>query len=1172
MDIQLNIILVSLFLLANLVVGLMAVKKIKTMDDYALANRSLGGGVMIATLVATLFEILIVEFSIVCNRGVIHLFKPLIFTLFTLLLGLFVFPKLLAFKKERTFADVMHTLYGTFGRFYALLVMSLLSLGVIAGQLVALVGLNGMIGLSSAQDSSDPLIVIALIGGLITLYTCFGGVRAVAKTDVLQFLVIVLGIIGFFIAVTWDKGFMQMWNTVKRVEPKRVQFLEDKNLLGLIFRWFIYYGFPTLMIAPPVVQRVLMIKKRKDVQKMFTSFAFVYPLLCILVTLASLKLFTLPQSVYEQYLGQASYNTPTSAYIEKICESNWGQVCILLAIVAIIMSTMDSFLNALAIMWVNDVLMPLKKKKKFKSIQWVRWVSLIFGVIAIVTSILCYKLEVRFSHVIANTMFVVSSITIPFLMGLLGLKSSSKALKASLVAFWSVLLTLFVLTISNVVAVKNFVNEIGIIMFSADSFGKTAGAYVVIIQNIWPLAMLAHILTFFGVHLWENKAFVWIDRETENWQESSRHTLGSYFQWLRHPIRWCLQKEKTYGIRHFSTSLFTMVYFFIPFTLGEAQGFSKAVSILRVIPIVLCFPMMVREHWHKRLEKHFSLFYYPFMSYAWVFVNTLSLCLIPQEGTSLWHLAIGIFALGLMIDWRSFVVLELVGVTLAWITQWIITGTFMPDFGANGGFPLLLSIALPCIALATFKRHSDQQTIVAQKELKKIQEAKNMMLLSYEDSHKQVYETLHKNSSMMSLLAKVVAHLKTMEDTQDDVRIIKGAMGHFFHVGNQSQEYLDLTIKETTLNKVLDEARSMLINQGFDIEHVKIHIPQSKTTLSHDLLCTARLIANAVWVTYEQLKPQDTYGDAPIHLFIDEAWLDYDLKPPYEKKPEKSLRITCTTADPATCTLAEDQSYKPYAEDQQIELLDHICLLENKRITKAQYGHIEIQKQALTLTQTYVLPLDLLSLKPKMTKFATEDLRNVTQIEAPEDKIFLKAIADKKMNLDYIGFALKVAKHCHADQRRKSGEPYYFHPMEVATILLQYTTDEDVIVAALLHDTVEDSGYSPPQMFAMFNEQVMDIVVQVSHLYNKAERPRMKLEKKETLKRLLATGNSNSLLVKLIDRLHNMRTIGAKEPEKQIHIAKETIKIFIPIAQELNLQPVADELHKLCKAILKNEK
>ncbi len=836
MDIQLNIILVSLFLFANLVVGLMSIRKIKTMDDYALANRSLGGGVMIATLVATLFEVKSVEFSIICDKGMINLLKPLIFALFTLLLGLFVFPKLLAFKKERTLADVMHTLYGTFGRFYTLLVMSLLSLGVIAGQLVALVGLNGMIGLSSAQDSSDPLIVIALIGGLITLYTCLGGVRAVAKTDVLQFLVIVLGIIGFFIAVTWDKGFMQMWNTVKRAEPQRVCFFEKENLFGELLIWFVFFGFPTLIISPPVVQRVLMTTKKKNVQSMFTFFAFVYPLLCILVTLASLKLFTLPQSVYGNYISEGQYTTSTSTYIKEICESDWGKVFVLLAIVAIIMSTIDSFLNALAIMWVNDVFTPLKKKKKFKSVQWVRLTSFVFGITSIITSIICYKLEVHFAHVINNTVLIVSSITIPFLMGLLGLKPSSKALKASLVAFWSLLLTLFFLYINNVVAVKNFVDEVGKTIFHGG--GTKKGAYIYIIRNIWPFAMLAHILTFFGVHLWENKAFVWIDRETENWQESSRHTLGSYFQWLRHPIRWCLQKEKTYGIRHFSTSLFTMVYFFIPFTLGEAQGFSKAVSILRVIPIVLCFPMMVREHWHKRLEKHFSLFYYPFMSYAWVFVNTLSLCLIPQEGTSLWHLAIGIFALGLMIDWRSFVVLELVGVTLAWITQWIITGTFMPDFGANGGFPLLLSIALPCIALATFKRHNDQQTIVAQKELKKIQEAKNMMLLSYEDSHKQVYETLHKNSSMMTLLAKVSAELQTMEGMKDNVRIIKGAMGHFFHVGNQSQEYLDLTIKETTLNKVLDEARSMLINQGFDIEHVKIHIPQSKTTLS-TAICSA---------------------------------------------------------------------------------------------------------------------------------------------------------------------------------------------------------------------------------------------------------------------------------------------------------------------------------------------
>lgn len=237
-SILLNRILLTLFLVANLVVGLWAMRPIKTMDDYALANRSLGGGVMIATLIATLFEVKSIELSILCSKGIINLLKPFIFSFMALLMGVFIFPKLLVFKKERTVSDIMNTFYGKEARIYTLLIMSLFSIGVVMAQLVALGGMSDMLGMKSY-----PQFFIIIIGTCIIIYSLLGGIYAVAKTDVLQFLVIVIGIVVFFVLSTYENGVWGIIKTAERLKPKYLTFLKEMICLGVFLAIFHYMGY-----------------------------------------------------------------------------------------------------------------------------------------------------------------------------------------------------------------------------------------------------------------------------------------------------------------------------------------------------------------------------------------------------------------------------------------------------------------------------------------------------------------------------------------------------------------------------------------------------------------------------------------------------------------------------------------------------------------------------------------------------------------------------------------------------------------------------------------------------------------------------------------------------------------------------------------------------------------
>ncbi len=160
--------------------------------------------------------------------------------------------------------------------------------------------------------------------------------------------------------------------------------------------------------------------------------------------------------------------------------------------------------------------------------------------------------------------------------------------------------------------------------------------------------------------------------------------------------------------------------------------------------------------------------------------------------------------------------------------------------------------------------------------------------------------------------------------------------------------------------------------------------------------------------------------------------------------------------------------------------------------------------------------------------------------------------------------AYKFGDKAHTGQTRKSGEPYIHHPLAAATILAEMRLDHHTIMAAILHDVIEDTQATKAQLSEHFGEEVAELVDGVSKLTQVQFESKAQAQAENFQKMMLAmVRDIRVVLVKLADRIHNMRTLDAMAPEKRRRIAKETLDIYVPLAQRLGINTFRIELEDL---------
>ncbi|MBQ2745377.1 MAG: bifunctional (p)ppGpp synthetase/guanosine-3',5'-bis(diphosphate) 3'-pyrophosphohydrolase [Lachnospiraceae bacterium] len=216
---------------------------------------------------------------------------------------------------------------------------------------------------------------------------------------------------------------------------------------------------------------------------------------------------------------------------------------------------------------------------------------------------------------------------------------------------------------------------------------------------------------------------------------------------------------------------------------------------------------------------------------------------------------------------------------------------------------------------------------------------------------------------------------------------------------------------------------------------------------------------------------------------------------------------------------------------------------------------------------------------------ADEKIEVITpKIKSPEEydnptELYNKLIAIIKKyhpsdDISMIAKAYEIASDAHKDQKRRSGEPYIIHPLSVAIILAEYELDKETIVAGILHDVVEDTVMTLEQLSGMFGAEVALLVDGVTKLTKISySTDKIEIQAENLRKMFLAMGKDiRVILIKLADRLHNMRTMEYQSPAKQIEKSRETMDIYAPIADRLGISKIKVELDDLSLKYLEPDK
>ena len=490
-------------------------------------------------------------------------------------------------------------------------------------------------------------------------------------------------------------------------------------------------------------------------------------------------------------------------------------------------------------------------------------------------------------------------------------------------------------------------------------------------------------------------------------------------------------------------------------------------------------------------------------------------------------------------------------VVAAWVFKWV-TGQDISFNQANSisfhfSHGLLLFSSL-LIALFRFK------------EKQKRLEDKNTYLIT-------LYE--ERNNELAEILGYREDFLKELKE--DEVALFDHTTAAYVQQAiYRMTDYMRLEVSQIKLDELLSKVKYFIKLKDLPtLPEIIIKKHTKEEFIYVDIVKIQQLLVDSIAYIHKHNQ-----FNKPIIIAIEDATLGHGVNnmKDYTRKV-KALKFIITTDKLILPTkevymFDEHPSIIPIVRDGEKK-----SLVENVRIIDAHYGYVDLSQLN---THLYVLPVNVREVRGKVM-----ELLRVPVVADPEElnhplvirleKGLLDKIKNEKIDSKVINKALDTIKRYHAGVKRKSGEPFFTHPIQVALILLGYCKDQDAVVAALLHDTVEDTGLSLIQIKAMFGEQVAFIVNKVTNL--EINLRRISLEDHENISRLMEYEDERAILVKLADRLHNMRTIsGHSSLAKQKHIANETLLFFVTVAEKLGLTTVANELKEISLEVLSKKK
>ncbi len=617
--------IVAGFLLLTLVVGLLASKKVSTLKEYALGGKCYGTTVLMLTLLAT------VEGGNSTLGFTTNIFRDGIIMAVTMIIavmiqymfvGLFVAPRIRdKFDKNViTFGDIIEKMFSKNVKFTTGIVNFIYCIVTIAVQLLALGSVF------QSMLSLDKNLGIIISGIIIVIYTTFGGIKSVTITDVLQFIILI--VIIPLIALEATKhigGVSELINQVPKEKFKIFDHSKIEFYLILFFIWMI----PNVTISPPAIQRILMSKNRKQIRKLFCITAIFQLPFSFMVMLIGLAAIVLYPSISPDLVLPEIIKSLLSPVIKGLAISG---------ILAVIMSTADSFLNAGSITFVHDVITPIRKIKKETKI--IKYITLLLGTGAVLVAVNSTDI-VNLAKLAAGIFSPV--ITIPFITGVLGLKSNTKSF---FIAFFITLLSFIMMHAFLPATSKIMIPIYGILVNGVVYFMTTYitnRGFIIVKNDIAQNKMYDKKLNF-SIKFFFQKMIRSLPKRRMIWQYSYK-------------------KIEKYGGSHELFAIFCLLNYKVPYFMWtyENPTYYNIMLYMRIIAGVLCVGLILKHVWPLRIKKYFPLYFHITLLYTLPFLTTTTFFLTHGGTDWLINIILAAFLLIALVDWISFLLINIFG-------------------------------------------------------------------------------------------------------------------------------------------------------------------------------------------------------------------------------------------------------------------------------------------------------------------------------------------------------------------------------------------------------------------------------------------------------------------------------------------------------------------------------
>jgi Na+/proline symporter len=1106
---MIDIAIFILFLLVNLFIGILYRGKSQSFKEYSIGDKKFSTATLTATMVATwasgsyLFNTIEQTYS----NGLYFILASLGSAIGLLLTGYVVGPRLAPFLNNVSVADIMGHIYGQRVQVIAALSSVLKSIGFIAIQFKVI---SKVLPILFGYEGPELTIIAATI---ITVYAAFGGVKAVTFTDVVQF--ITFGILLPVLALTiWHHipsadQVIQVVSNNSKFNFSNVLHWSPELMSSLIL--MAYYATPGL--PPQLFQRLIM---SRDIAQMQRSIAYttgimlIIDLFIIWITILLLAdNSTLEANQVIQYM--------IHKYAYPGLKGLFG-----IGIIALAMSTADSALNASSVIVTNDILPPLRIIKK-PIVSAAALSTLVLGFLGLILALYIQNI-LKILLISAN--FYMPVIIVPMLLTIFGFRTSKRAVLIGIGAgcVTTMCLLFYFKNVNSFFPgmLANLIFLLGshYLLGEPGGWQKIEKQQPLGIRQVYPKTWRDRLIALKKI-----KPVVYLEKSLPN--KEYYYPLFAFYLLTATYV-------SLYNVPHGVETEYLTIYRTIQY------------SILIIATSLFAFPI-----WPTPLKsKVFLSWLWAFIVfYSLFFVGGMLVILTKFQSDQILIFMLNLVMAVLLLYWPVAVTLALSGIVAAFLLfkwglhSYLVAGG-LSQISFRFGYGVLLFSSF-LIALFRYKQAHAKLT-ARQQLLEKINQETNKRLLKALQYREELLEELK----------------------PDEVALFDSTTASYINqVIYRVRNYLRLEVSETTCQKLIEEMMATLELQELSVLP-KIIKETQHASLQGDIDKILKLLVNAAFY----LQRYQTPGK-PILLGLEDTTLGYEVS--YIKdyiKEIEALKIIFTTDSklPVTPELYKIIPDKPVMYLPQSE--EDLNLTENARIIDAHYGYFEILSLPTGYTHIYVLPVNVREVRGKVMELIRkpvaadpEELAHPFSIQVEKD-LFDK-LESAKVDKHTIIKALDLIKRYHSGVKRKSGEPFFTHPISVALIVLQYSQDQDAILAALLHDTVEDTSISLPQLEATFGHTLAFLVRKATNLEDKLKR--ISLADYENIQRLTYYEDPRAALVKLADRLHNMRTIkGHSSLAKQKNIASETLNFFVPLANYLKLIDIAQELERLSLEVL----